>query len=65
MLESPPIRMFKNAYFGEHLGTRSREVWGRSLGALDPLTPHPLCFALFTYQKNFLNETILLFLKQL
>ena len=55
--------MFKNAYFGEGLGTHIRRVWGRSLGALDP--PPSLCFVLFTYQKNFLNETILLFLKQL
>ena len=55
-------------------GRRVRE--GGSLGALDHPPPpthththtlHPLWrgFAPFTYQKNFFNETIILFLKQL
>ena len=56
--------MFKNAYFGEHLGTHIRRLWGRSLGTLDP-PPSPPLFCPFYISKNFLNETILLFLKQL
>ena len=35
-----------------------------SLGALDLALAPFECFALFTYQKNFFNETIILFLKQ-
>ena len=58
------LRVYSSLLNGEFEQANKRGWVGRFVSCGRPLPPQPFqCFALFTYYKNFLNETIILFRK--